>query len=103
VEQERDAGAVVLLRALLCAAASAAAAVVAARGGGRPLDVLLWAVLAPLVVAALLELAARAQREAHGLRHRAQVVVPDEAPDTAPDAAPDHASTEPAPGRQTTG
>ena len=80
MEQERDAGAV-LLRALLCAAASAAAALAAARGGGRPLDVLLWAVLAPLLVAALLELAARAQRGPHAARHRAQVVVPDEAPD----------------------
>ena len=76
MEQERNPRAG-LPRAVVCAASSALAAAVMRRADGRALDVALWALLAPLVVAALLELAWWGRHRAREVRRqRAQVVLP---------------------------
>jgi len=89
VEQDRDPRAV-LLRALLSLAFGGLAAVVGVVRDAPRLDVAVWAVLVPILVAAVLELAPRAQQQLLlARRHRAQVVVPDAV--AAAPAAPDPA------------
>lgn len=80
---------VVLLRALLIGAAGSATLVVCLLLDLPGLDVALWTVLVPLLVAGGLALLPHARRQVAATRRtRAEVVVPDTAPTrTAPDPA----------------